>query len=237
MASWGHKLTTLKKICNRFGAVSGGKFLADQALTRLCSVQGVEFVFLHKDSLPAEIELPSGFQARFLSPEELLPFTQDPSNNLELEMVERLRQGKDFCYAALHDNRLAAYGWYSLRDIEAEHNFGISMKFPENYAYMYKGFTHTDFRGKRLHGILMGRALQELGAKGVEALVSSVSWTNFASLISCDKLGYERLGRVWSTRKGKLLWPIPSSISKKNVVLGCEVASHLLPDHSDSEAE
>ncbi len=229
MASLANKFATIKKICKHFGLFAGSKFIADQVFSRIFSVQGVEFVFLHKDSLPAEIELPAGFEARFLSPEELLPFTEDPSNDLGPEMIERLRGGKDFCYAALHENRLAAYGWYSLKDIEAEHNFGISMKFPDTFAYMYKGFTHTDFRGKRLHGILMGRALQGLGDHGIEALVSSVGWTNFASLLSCDKLGYERLGRVWSIRNGKTILSTPATIRKKQVILGCDVDSHLLP--------
>ncbi len=235
MASLAYKFATVKKICKHFGLFAGSKFLADQVLSRIFSVQGVEFVFLHKDSLPEKIELPDQFEARFLTPEELIPFTEDPSNDLGPEMIERLRGGKDFCYAALHGDRLAAYGWYSLKDIEAEHNFGISMRFPDNYAYMYKGFTHTDFRGNRLHGILMGQALLGLGDRGIEALVSSVGWTNFASLLSCDKLGYERLGRVWAIRNGKTILSTPAILREKKVVLGCAVESHLLPDASGKQ--
>ncbi len=236
MASFVDKLASIRKVSKRFGLLAGGKFLTSQVMKKICSVQGVEFVFLHKDSLPAEIELPPGFEARFLNAEELLPFTEDPTNDLGPEMIERLNGGKDFCFAALHENRLAAYGWYALKDIEAEHNFGISMQFPDNYAYMYKGFTHTDFRGKRLHGILMGKALQGLGDHGIEALVSSVGWTNFASLLSCDKLGYERLGRAWTIRSGKTILSVPSAVHKKNVVLGCTVESHLTPGPSAKPA-
>lgn len=220
-------LSLARNTYKRFGVFAGCKVLINRVMEKISSLQAVEFVFLHRDSLPAEIELPQGFESRFLTAEEIKQFAQDPANDLGGKMAERLQGGKDFCFAALHEGRLAAYGWYSLKDIEAEHNFGISMKFPDNYAYMYKGFTHSDFRGKRLHGILMGQALQELGSRGIEALVSSVGWTNLASLASCDKLGYQRLGRVWTFRRGKTILSAPSAVHQKKIVPGSNVESHL----------
>lgn len=213
-------LSLARKTSKRFGLFAGFKILFGRVMEKLCSMQAVEFIYLHNQSLPAEIELPAGFEAHFLTPEELELFSEDPANDLDSEMVARLRAGKDFCYAAVHENRLAAYGWYALEDIEAEHNFGISMSFSQDCAYMYKGFTHPDFRGKRLHGILMGQALRGLSSHKIEALVSTVGWTNFASLASCDKLGYERLGRVWTLQSGKKILSVPAAVRDKEIIPG-----------------
>ncbi|MBL4885714.1 MAG: GNAT family N-acetyltransferase [Planctomycetaceae bacterium] len=223
-----------RKTSKRFGWFAGTKILANRVLEKIFSLQGVEFVYLHQNSLPASIELPAGFESRFLTAEEVARFAEDPANDLDDNLPDRIRAGKDFCFAAIHENRLAAYGWYALKDIEAEHNFGISMRFAENHAYMYKGFTHSDFRGKRLHGILMGQALQELGSRGIDALVSSVGWTNFASLVSCDKLGYERIGRVWTLREGSTIVSVPAKIRQKEILPGCDVNPHLLQTSNET---
>ncbi len=136
-------------------------------------------------------------------------------------MIDRAAGGLDLCFAALSDGRLAAYGWYALDAIEGEHNFGIAMSYPSTVAYMYKGFTHPDFRGARLHGTGMGLALQNLKQFGVTALVSSVGWTNEASLRSCDRLGYERLGRIITTGGDAVqLQTIPQAATKLGVRFG-----------------
>jgi hypothetical protein len=47
-----------------------------------------------------------------------------------------------------------------------------------------------------LHGLVMGLALQELAKRGITKLVSLVAWTNWASLKSCERLGYLNLGNM-----------------------------------------
>ncbi len=220
-------LSLAKNTFHRYGLIAGCSVIINRILEKISSLRAVEFVYLHENSLSTEMCLPHGYESRFLTPDEVMEFATNPVYDLGSDMAERLRGGKDFCFAALYENRLAAYGWYSLEDIEAEHNFGIAMKFPVTSAYMYKGFTHVDFRGQRLHGILMGQALLALRAQGIESLVSSVGWTNFASLASCKKLGYERLGRVWTFRNGKTILSVPKTIHQKGIILGCSVDSHL----------
>jgi len=68
------------------------------------------------------------------------------------------------------------------------------MAFPPDVAYMYKGLTHADFRGPRLHALSMGLALQDLAQYGVTKLVSLLESTNWASRRSCARLGYVDLG-------------------------------------------
>ena len=61
---------------------------------------------------------------------------------------------------------------------------------------MYKGFTSTNHRGKRLHAIGMTRALQSYLARGYRGIVSYVEWNNYASLKSCYRMGYRDFGNI-----------------------------------------
>jgi GNAT superfamily N-acetyltransferase len=128
--------------------------------------------------------------------DEVAEFAKDGSYYMGPQFVEYVRQGRLLFYAALAGERLAAYGCYTVGAVPEDQAGGASMGLPADVAYMSNGFTHPDFRGARLHGLLMGLALKELGQRGVTKLASLVSWSNVASLKSCDRLGYERLGRM-----------------------------------------
>jgi hypothetical protein len=62
---------------------------------------------------------------------------------------------------------------------------------------MYKGFTDKRYRGQRLHAIGMTRALQHYLDTGYRGIVSYVESTNFDSLKSCFRMGYEVFGSVY----------------------------------------
>ncbi len=171
--------------------------------TRLLCLEVVETVWLEVADLPSSLVPDPQFECRFLTPADVARFAEDSANELEPEFVHRAEVGRDRCFAVLDGGRLAAYGWYALGSIEPEHNFGVGMSYPDDVAYMYKGLTLPDYRGRRLHGIGMALALRELAASGVARLISTVEWTNWGSLQSCQRLGYRRLGRLWTCRYGK----------------------------------
>jgi hypothetical protein len=178
------------------GSSAAVEWLVDRAGARLLNLGVNEVVWL----TPANFKLvgapPEGFDFRFLSPDEIDAFVGE-ENELDATHVARARAGHDLCFAAIKDGRLAAYGWYALGSIEGEHCDNVALSFPSDVSYMYKGFTHPDFRGLRLHGFAMRLALETLAAqRGIRALISTVGWLNRASLKSCDRLGYERLGRM-----------------------------------------
>ena len=163
---------------------------------RLVNLGISEVVWLELPDIKLVGAPPEGFEYRFLSPDELATFVS-PENELSEHHVERARRGHDLCFAAVQNGRLAAFGWYALGCIEAIHCDNVPLSFPADVSYMYKGFTHPDFRGQRLHGYVMRLALEELArTRGVNKLVSTVSWINWPSLKSCDRLGYRRLGRM-----------------------------------------
>lgn len=174
------------------------QLVLDRIGRRLLNASVTQVVRLEARSLNDQLHRDPAFEFRFLSAVEVREFAIDPANELEPAFVSRAAAGHDLCFAAVSGNRLAAYGWYALGSIEAEHGGGLAMSFPANMAYMYKGFTHPDFRGQRLHGLIMGLALRELAARGVDELISTVDWTNWPSLKSCYRLGYTNLGRLLS---------------------------------------
>ncbi|MCA9087060.1 MAG: GNAT family N-acetyltransferase [Planctomycetaceae bacterium] len=212
------RLSTLFSIWRKSGTGSLLRYAADRLGKRLLSLQVVELVWLEASKIQLTEDANPGFTFRFLAPEEVAAHAQLPENQLDQEMVARAAAGSDLCFAVLQNGRLASYGWYALRGVEGRHNFGVSMSYPDSVAYMYKGFTHRDFRGLRLHGIGMKRALLQLNQRGIHALVSTVDWTNTASLRSCDRLGYQRLGQIIRTGKAPgTIWYIPRSAARKGV--------------------
>ena len=175
-------------------------------------------IWLDVERLGTSLKSNSQFEFRFLSPEEVCDFAADPSNDLDESMTVRSADGRDFCFAALSDGRLAAYGWYALESIEPDHNFGVAMSYPPKVAYMYKGFTHPDFRGKRLHGVGMALALRELTKRGISKLVSTVDWTNQPSLKSCYRLGYVSLGHFVKFGFGRFTISFSPSAAKRREI-------------------
>jgi hypothetical protein len=185
--------TTIK---TEHGRSAAREWLIDRVGSRLINLGISEVVWLS----PGDVKLvgapPEGFEFRFLSPEEIAGFV-GVENELDERHVARAAAGNDLCFAALKDGRLANYGWYAIGSIEAEHCDCVALSFPSDVIYMYKGFTHPDFRGLRLHGFSMRLALEALAAeRGVRGMISTVGWLNWPSLKSCDRLGYKRLGRM-----------------------------------------
>ena len=216
----GH-VAAVRQARSTYGRIAGLEYVVDYVGHKLVGLAVVRVVWLDVARL-APHELVTGFDCRFLDPEEIRVFSRDPTNDLSEVMVDRAAASTDLCFASLfkEDGRLAAYGWYALECIEAEHNVGVAMSFPPDVAHMYKGFTHPDFRGKRLHGVLMGMALHELGSRGVTKLVSVVSWTNWPSLRSCDRLGYVVLGTTVSLGGGRLILHVPVAGKRLGVRFG-----------------
>lgn len=166
----------------------------------------LEHVCLRTDE-PPDIEF------RFLTSDEVARFAK-PENDITPDLTDRVELGRDFCFAALANGRLAAYAWYALGSIEAEQNrgdtvsTGVAMSFPDNMAFMYKGFTHPDFRGKGLYGYVNAKALEELQARGVSTVISTADWTNWSALNACWRIGYQNLGLVWRGGWGRLMFTV-----------------------------
>lgn len=162
------------------------------------------------------------FTFRFLTAEEIEDFAKDGTYFIDPSLADGVREGREVCFAALEGDRLAAFGCYTLGFVPPEQAAGAAMSFPADSAYMSYGFTHPDYRGARLHGYIMGLALQELAKRSITKLVSIVAWTNLPSLKSCWRLGYINLGNMVTigSKKGALLGFYPAAAKNLGVRFG-----------------
>jgi hypothetical protein len=136
------------------------------------------------------------FTFRFLTADAIEAYAKDPSYFIDPALIAGVRKGRELCFAAVAGDRLAAFGCYTVGYVKPEQAAGAAMSFPADVVYMSYGFTHPDFRGARLHGLVMGLALKELANFGITKLVSIVARSNYASLKSCYRLGYRNLGNM-----------------------------------------
>lgn len=138
---------------------------------------------------------PEPYRPMFLDEEMLREFVRDPGNDLSPGFLEEALSKNDECYGILAGGALAAYGWYSRGPTRIDPP-DLVLHPGHRYVYMYKGFTHPDYRGRRLHAIGMTLALQHYLARGFKGLVSYVESNNFSSLHSVLRMGYEKFGTV-----------------------------------------
>jgi L-amino acid N-acyltransferase YncA len=180
-----------------FGWKAAFQRVASRFAQKLLRLEVNEMLWLEAAALPSAIEANSDFDFRFLTADELAHFASDPANEFDTAFANRASSGHDLCFAAIAKHgQLACYSWYALGSIEAEHHLGVAMSLPGDVVYMYKAFTHPDFRGRKLYGTIVATALRSLASRGVTKLITSIEWTNFASLRSCQRLGFESLGRL-----------------------------------------
>jgi len=148
-----------------------------------------------------------GLAFRFLTSEEVREFSTDPTNELDESCASRLEENQHFCFAAVSTcrsgaPRLAAYAWFSLHEVDAEcnqgrhKNTGVGFSYPSHLAFMYQGFTHPEFRGRGLYGMVNGLGARGLSERGITHLLSTMDWTNAAARRSCSRLGFAELGFV-----------------------------------------
>jgi RimJ/RimL family protein N-acetyltransferase len=154
--------------------------------------------WLHRRDLrvPSHGTLDAEF--RYLTADDVRRFSGDPSLDLPVDMAVRLDGSHNACFGALASGRLASYVWLAFGGIEPEHCCMVGMSFPDHTAYLYKTFTHPDFRGRRLNGLTTATALDHLAPRGVERLVCIIQWTNIASLRSNRRLGFTPAGKLFT---------------------------------------
>jgi ribosomal protein S18 acetylase RimI-like enzyme len=172
----------------------------------------------------------SGFTCRFLTPDEIRVFSADPSNELTADLADRAAAGHDLCFGVQAGARLAGYGWCALNSIEPEHTGGIALSFPSHVGYMYKGFTHPDFRGRGLNGLRVVLAGHALAERGLRKLICLVDWANWASIQSCRHGGCEELGSTVTFQiAGRRFWFIPDAARQLGLQFGERAATREAP--------
>ena len=139
------------------------------------------------------------YHGEFIPEHTLRALAENPANEMDQSFLDRVLPRGDECYGFFAGNALASYGWYSSRPSELDLP-GLVLHYDSHYKYMYKGHTHRDHRGHRLHAIGMTRALAWYLTQGYRGLVAYVDWHNADSLKSCYRMGYRAFGNIYLTR-------------------------------------
>jgi len=200
------RLSTLR---SHHGTAAALHWLAARGLEKTVRLEVTELSWLEKGPRSSAVaDANSDFAYGFLMPAKIAAFGADPANDLAVDFASRASAGLDYCFGIVDRDRLAAYSWYALGSIEGRHHVGVPMSFPATTAYMYKAFTHPDYRGKALYGIGVWKALEALAERGVTRLVTSVGRANFASRSGCRKIGFKSLGNLWTLGTGahRIAW-------------------------------
>jgi hypothetical protein len=137
----------------------------------------------------------NGYTCEFLDPEKLIDLSKNQEYQLKGDFLSEAINKGDECFAIMDGDSLASYGWYSNRPTRV--NDELELHFNEQYIYMYNGFTHPNYRGKRLHAIGMTMALDHYLSRGYKGIVSWVEANNFNSLRSCYRMGYRGFGEIY----------------------------------------
>jgi hypothetical protein len=191
------EVRSLRDFVDKHGVRAAAHDLACRAANALTGAMVLQGMSLTVDSVPtAFLKDEAGLRWGFLDQDVLLrALPHGAADDMdERFIVEALERG-DRCYGALAGDLLASYGWYSTRPTPV--NRELLLRFDRRYAYMYKGYTLPAYRGRRLHGIGMARALKAHVGGGLKGLVSYVRSNNVASLKSCHRLGYKDFGRIF----------------------------------------
>jgi RimJ/RimL family protein N-acetyltransferase len=148
---------------------------------------------------PTFLEGSAGMTWSFFDEAELeRALGQGAEADMDLEFVHAAFAKGDRCYGALDGEgdraRIASYGWYST--LPTIFTDGLVLRFDDDWTYMYKGYTLPAYRGRRLHGRSMARALCVYVDEGKKGFVSLVDTTNEASLRSCRRIGYQDIAHL-----------------------------------------
>jgi hypothetical protein len=148
---------------------------------------------------PLCLKIDNKYTHGFLTQEQLRRFAKETGYELTESFIKQAFQKGDECYGILDGDILAGYGWYSNQPTSI-HPEDLTLHFSSEYIYMYKGFTHINYRGQRLHSIGMSWALKSYLERGFKGIVSYVETNNFSSLKSVYRMGYEDFGKVYISR-------------------------------------
>lgn len=190
----------IRESVSHLGFTATAQDIAYRGANRVTEVTVLKGVVLTMDTVDRKFLADGdGYRWGFLDATALHRGLDD--SGAEAEFIAQALAKGDRCYGAIHGDVIASYGWYStLPTAITAISDDMILHFDSAYAYMYRGYTSTSYRGKRLHGIGMARALTAYVEEGKNGLVSCVELNNFPSLHSSYRLGYRDFGMLFSIK-------------------------------------
>lgn len=139
------------------------------------------------------------YVCRLLEPREMrnasatLP---DPTARSLTEAADR----NDLCCAVFDGDQIANLGLFS--NVPTPLVGGLHVHFEAPCWYMHGGATLPAYRGQKLHARSVLRGALALFDRGVPKIVTLCECTNYSSLVSAQRMGWESAGLLWSIGRG-----------------------------------
>jgi hypothetical protein len=140
--------------------------VAYRAANRVLDLRVWNTLVITMDTIDARILAESrNVGVRMLEARAMDRYADDPEYDLTRRTLEEAVARGDRCAAIFDGETLASYGWYATQPIRLLEIPGAPLlHFDPAYAYMYNGFTHRAYRGRRLHALGMAAALRGVHA-------------------------------------------------------------------------
>ena len=185
------------EVAKSFGRRAAFHELQQRIVNRLVPFQVLKGMIATIDGIDRSLLDAGGLQTRFATRDELHAAVRVPdvAEEMSASFVDEALAKGDECFGIFDGSDLVSFGWYSNQPTELSDL--LTLCFDRAWMYMYKGFTRKSHRGKRLHGIGMSLALAAYTKRGARGLISYVKSTNFQSLRSTERMGYEIFGEIY----------------------------------------
>ncbi len=217
-------LTNFRSLARRYGVLAAVHFAIYRVVQRLIVLDVQCLMRLDTNASHSSSDDSNGV-VRLLDEFELRNLADDEENDLTAHTIDRLQVSNNFCFGAVVDNRIAGYAWFSLESVPADHNrgnhpaTGVGLAYPANMAFMYNAFVMKCFRGIGIYPLVIRESAKQLrDLSGVEYVICTAEWTNYAAKSSCRKAGYKPIGLVWQFGyPGRLLTILPRSAQELGI--------------------
>jgi GNAT superfamily N-acetyltransferase len=185
----------------RIGRIAG---LWASLMNRLRPVLMLSRVFvreLHEDDVTTQRD--DGISVRVATGEDLQCAVQ--AGRLAGDFVEPALARGDICLAAFDGEALIAYVWRSFS--AAPHADGLWVQVDMPYWYTYKAYTHPDYRGRRLSGLLTLFGDAVCRDRGYRRGVGFIETHNYPSIRANERLGSLTVGYAGYLKFGGRAYP------------------------------
>jgi hypothetical protein len=204
-------VTRTNEVTRSFGRRAAFLDLRHRIVNRLVPFQVLKGMTATSNAIDRTLLDAGGLQTRFVTREELLVATSvdEVVEEMSVEFIEQAIGRGDECFGIFDGEQLVSFGWYSNQPTQISDT--LTLRFDRAWMYIYKGYTLRSHRGKRLHGIGMSQALSAYTRRGSRGLISYVRSTNFQSLRSTERMGYQIFGEIYIAEAiGRpLIWATP----------------------------
>ncbi len=150
----------------------------------------------------ASDEACGAYDCRFASRDDLVMMSSQFGPVLTSEYVATALDKRDDCFAVFDGPKCAAFGWYSRRPTVIRDD--LVVHFDPEWIYMYHGYTPPEYRGQKLHGMGIVRAMYAYAERGARGMISIAEEVNYRTHNSAYRMGFVDCGKMWRVGVGKL---------------------------------